>query len=198
MISVIIPTVRGREASLGRCVRAYMERFTFEPPEILIETGHACCGDAWNAGAAKASGEFLHWTADDLEPGFGWDRAALQAVGAHAIPAPIIYKPDGGIESVGGHWGQVPPLDWQETLNTCVVPFCSRKQWEQIGPHLPGVQYFGDNYFTDRAKAAGYRVAIRVEYGFVHHWEQPGRGAGMSEPDRMAHDKAIYEKATGA
>jgi hypothetical protein len=32
-------------------------------------------------------------------------------------------------------------------------------------------------------------------YAFTHHWAQPGRGAGMTEGERMLHDQAIFSAA---
>lgn len=192
MISVVIPTVDGREEHLERCVKAYRER-TVALVQLIIIRNRACCGDAWNEGAELAEGDFLHWTADDLEPAIEWDVPARECGARGEIPAPVIYKPDGSIESCGGWWDRVIP-DGEPTTNTSVVPFCTRAQWEDIRPHLPA-HYYTDNWFTYRAHLARLPVIVRSRYAFIHHWAQPGRGAGMTEQDRMAHDREVFEEA---
>jgi hypothetical protein len=190
-ISVVIPTIPGREAHLERCVNAYTERSHAEI-ELIVIPGRPTCGIAWNDGAAKAGGEYLHLTADDLEPLEGWDDAALETLRACKIPAPLILTPKGGIESAGGWWDRVP-VDWAPTTNTCVVPFCRRRDWEaNIGPSLE-CHYYTDDWFTDQCRRAGCEVVVRLPYRFMHHWASEGRG---DEPAKLERDRLIYEEAT--
>ncbi len=72
MISVVIPTVTGREDFFERCVYAY-EHNTANPIELIIYKDLPTCGRGWIKGAEDATGDYVHFTADDLEPALGWD-----------------------------------------------------------------------------------------------------------------------------
>lgn len=71
MISVVIPTVAGREHSLERCLAAY--RATADV-ELIVLADRQTCGVAWQEGIEQATGDYLHLSADDLEPHPGWDQ----------------------------------------------------------------------------------------------------------------------------
>jgi hypothetical protein len=198
VISIVVPTIAGREEHLARCLNAY-EKNTVSEIELIVVRGKPHCGAAWNAGIARAAGEFVHLTADDLEPHAGWDEAAIRrySLAAMRLPAPCIYRPDGKVESVGGDWPQTDTTRERNghiTANTCVIPFFPRVIWPSLGPMIEA-HYYTDNYFSDRARAAGWEFIISRRYAFTHHWASEGRGAGMTEPERLAHDRAIYEAA---
>jgi hypothetical protein len=193
VIRIVIPTVSGRSESLRRCLDAYLDCSRFQL-DFYIAWNRETCGHAWIDGAEEdGNWDFLHLTADDLEPHKGWDVAAVTACGLRTIPAPVVQKADGRFESSGGYWDRVHG-DWDHTDGTVVIPFCSREQYERIRPLL-AVHYYSDNWFTFRARKAGYSTVVRTSYRFTHHWEQAGRGAGMTQEERMIHDRAIYEEA---
>ena len=64
-----------------------------------------------------------------------------------------------------------------------------------MGP-LARIHYYSDNFLTDRARAAGWPCVLRTGYAFTHHWAQARRGAGMTQDQRMEHDRGLYEQAT--
>lgn len=175
----MIPTVDGREDHLARCIATYEER-TNSAFQIIVIKNRPACGIAWNEGAELAEGDFLHFTADDLEPARGWDLPARKAVKQGAIPECRLFNLDGS--------------EWQGPTGNCHVPFCSRPQWRKIGPHLPA-HYYTDDWFTVKAQQMGYPLKLMPGYDFTHHWAQPGRGAGMTEAERMVHDLAIFQEA---
>lgn len=190
MISIVLPTIKGREHHYQRAYRAYEER-TSSPFEILTLRNFDGCGRAWNAGAALARGEFIHFTADDLEPMEGWDEAAIDTIedGFERLPAPVTLRADGQVESAGGHWDRLPP-DGEITLNTCVIPFFRACDWAELGPIIE-THYYTDNYFSDQARRAGWEFVVRHGYVFKHHWAKEGRG---DEQARMAVDRAVYNQ----
>lgn len=202
MISVVIPTVAGREEHLERCLTAYAENTVGEGVELLVQRDHATCGLAWNAGVAEARGEFLHLTADDLEPRPGWNVPAQETVERGKLPAPVVLRrrliegyPVDVPETSGGHWGR-SLADREITLGTCVVPFCLLRDWRaNVGPSLE-THYFTDNWFTDQCRRAGLEFVVRQGYAFVHHWATAGRGAGMGESERIEHDRVTYQERT--
>lgn len=187
MISIIIPTIPGREVHFERCITAYQQR-TVSEFEILVEHGHPAVGPAWNAGAARARGDLLHFTADDLEPHEGWDVAADEAVQRGLLPAPRVVNAAGRLDSCGLHGVEME--DWAR-VPMSVVPFLPAALFEQIGPVLP-IHYFTDNWISWRAARAGWDTRVRRGFAFTHHWAQHGRGAGMTYDERMAHDRIAF------
>ncbi len=180
-ISVIIPTIDGREDDLARCVAAYAERSVHDT-QLVVVNNLPTCAHAWNNGAEEAAGDYLHFTADDLEPHAGWDDAAIEVVLAGGVPAPRVLEND----LRDGRDGEVMPMT--------AIPFCSKAQWERIRPVLE-IHYYSDDYFSHRARLAGWPAVFNSRYLFTHHRAQPGRGAGMTEAERMERDRVLYEAA---
>lgn len=187
MISIVVPTIRGREEHLERCLAAY-EANTSEKFELIIEHDHPACGPGWNAGAERATGDIIHFTADDLEPHEGWDVAALEALARGALPAPRLVNQHGLLDSCGLHGVEME--DWAP-VPMSVVPFMTRDQWQAIGPVLP-IHYFTDNWISWRAARAGWPTVVRRGFAFTHWWAEVGRGAGMTYQERMRSDQAAY------
>ena len=177
LISVVIPTVQGREEHLERCVDAYEHR-TNAQIETIIVRDEPTCGIAWQKGSELAGGYFLHFTADDLEPALGWDVRARRAAEDGIIPMPTIWN---------GVSGTLEPLG-PNTTGCTRIPFCTMKQWEQIGPMIP-LHYYTDNWFSHKAIQAGLLLRETHGYSFRHHWAMSARGAGMSQSERMVYDE---------
>lgn len=191
MISVVMPTVDGREVIVKRVLRAYAH-WTEEPQiEILLEKNHPTVGCAWQAGAERATGDYIHLGNDDCEPREGWWQPAVEACDAGFLPSPMVYDPTGYAQSLP-EWGKVAG-DWTP-VHCAMIPFMSRAMWEKIRPLFTG-HYHTDNFITDRAFMAGWPCRLRTGYAFTHYWAQPGRGAGMEEGQRMAYDQRLYRQA---
>ena len=178
-ISVVVPTVDGREAHFKRCFEAY--KATTPGMDWIAFKNLDTCGLGWQAGAEIFTGDYLHFTADDLEPHPGWAEAAMAAADQGIIPMPTIYAPDGSVEPLG-----------PATVGCTRIPFCTREQWDKIGPMIP-LHYYTDNWFSERARQAGLRLQEVPAFAFTHHWAQPARGAGMSQHERMVHDHQMFQ-----
>lgn len=187
MISIIIPTIDGREDHFKRAVAAYETRTT-HPYEIIIERNHPAVGPAWNAGAARAAGDCIHFTADDLEPHDGWDTAAMETLATGALPAPRITNQHGQLDSCGLHGVE---MEDGAHVAMSVIPFMPVQVWESIRPVLP-IHYFTDNWISWCANRIGWPARVNRRFRFTHHWAQWGRGAGMTQNERMEHDQAVY------
>jgi len=127
VITVVIPTIAGREHWLARCVAAY--EASCVDCELIVIPDRGACGIAWQEGAEQASGAFLHFSADDLEPHVGWAEAAVECVESGAIPSPRILNSDGSLQS-SGQWGVDLPAG--TVTDIARIPFMSRAQWEAI------------------------------------------------------------------
>ena len=182
-LAVIIPTIPGREQDLARATVAY-ER-TAPEAEVYVETGHACCGAAWIAGAAKAiedgPPDYLHFTADDLEPHDEWLETAIETADRGYVPAPLVFNPDGTLDSAGlAGFGQYrgPYSDWQYIGGT-TVPFLTCEMWETIrdgvAPILERTHYTTDLAISHAARYHGWETVIRPGMAFTHYTASPGR-----------------------
>lgn len=197
LISVIIPTVTGREASLARCLQAY-ERTTRQPHETIIVTDQPTCGIAWQIGLRQATGTHLHLTADDLEPHEGWADAALWDTLQNRIPCPTVLEPDGRIQSTHGvsasagvSAAAVAP---GQVVGFTTVPFLTRQQWEHVG-HMIDLHYCTDAWVSHRARLHGVETVACPSYRLTHWNEPTGRGAGMGSQDaRTIYDRQRYEE----
>jgi Glycosyl transferase family 2 len=189
MISVVVPTIPGREDHLARVIAAY--EATTPDLQLIVEHDHPTCAHAWNAGAARATGDYLHFGADDLVPAAGWWEPAVEAVDLGLMPAPRIVNADGGLDYCGEHGREL--TDWR-MVQMSVVPFFTAAQWRLIGPCLP-IHYYSDNYLSWRAAQAGHPTVVRRGYQFTHWWAQAGRGAGMTYEQRMRHDSQVFHAA---
>jgi hypothetical protein len=194
VITVIIPTVAGREEYFDRCWRAYTDLAAGQYElDLVIERDHSTCGLAWQAGTERMStySQYVHFTCDDIVPRPGWVVPAAEAAGRGFIPAPQVYGPDGTPQS-HPQVGQVG-TDWAEVYMTA-LPFVSRGQLEKIVPLLC-THYYSDDWFSYRARRAGWSTVLRTGYAFTHYYAQHLRGAGMTEDQRMRYDQGLYEQA---
>lgn len=197
VISVIIPTIQGREDLLVKCLASYEKTLASYTAlggnhELIVVGDKPTCGAAWNEGAARAKGDYLHFTADDIEALPGWWQGALSvANGVNQfatgdLPAPLVFNPDGSVQSCGGSWEQVEP-DGAVTEFTR-VPFLTRNQWERVGP-VPPVHYYSDNYVSAKARRLGIETRVCHRYQLVHHMSPVGR------LDVSADDERLYREA---
>lgn len=195
-ISVVIPTVTGRELSYARCVHAYRTRSDGATLELLTIKNAPTCGHAWLQAAKHAEGEYLHFTADDLEPHDDWWLPLVEACDRGTLPCPIVLNPDGSVQSAGGDLNEPACLlttigpDWTRVPFT-TVPFLSRAQYDRIG--MIPVHYFSDVWVSARGHQLGIETVLRPESRFTHHNEQAKRGAGMSQQARNEHDALRFQ-----
>jgi hypothetical protein len=187
-LSIVMPTIAGREEWLERTCKAFYA-LTETPFELLVEVDHPGCGPAWQAGGARAQGDYIFMAADDLEPkARGWETAAMDACDDNLLPAPLIYYPDGRLQSCG-EWWETLEGDNEETAFTR-APFMSRAQWEVAQPMLP-THYWTDNWVS--WKCWQQQIPTVVTYGFdlIHHLAGEGRNE-----ERMGSDGEIFARAT--
>jgi len=193
-VAIVIPTINGRSEHLARCLQAYAQ--TAPSAAIYVEHGHGSCGEAWIAGADKATQagfEYLHFSADDLEPHQGWLDVAIDTVDDGYIPAPLVFNPDGSLDSAGlENFGQYrgPYADWQYVEGT-TVPFLTRKMWERIG--MIPVHYCTDLWVSVIGRRRGWETVIRTAMRFTHHAAAPGRDYSRVPADTQAYGRYLAD-----
>lgn len=195
LISVVIPTVTGREELLEGTCRAFRDASGGTHLEFLIVRNESTCGEGWNRGAEQADGEYLLLGGDDLLPAVGALTCAVLAANNDVYPAPWIVRPDGTTECCGT-LGQglylMPGRDGIPCYNAA-VPFMRRDLWDTIGPSLE-IHYHADDYLAYNARfKAGLSVETRQAYKFTHLDGQIGkpRNVSLGEQHRWMYAKAV-------
>lgn len=188
MISVVIPTISARiEAGwLDRCLKAYLKTTETDWQPLVIRD-RPSCGIAWNEGIAQASGDYIHLSADDLEPLPGWWQPAIESVERNELPAARILNPDGTLQSCGTNDQE---HESGEEAAVARIPFATAAQFARIGPMMEE-QYMGDYWFSHRGRQLGLRTIVQREYAFIHHFAPQGR------KDSFAADLTAYRQRGG-
>lgn len=183
-LSVVIPTMTGREESLARCLAAY-KATSPELTEYVIVKDAAAWPTACNRGYHLASGDIVQLSADDLEPLPGWWEETLDWLDNHdELPAPVVLN-----HSADGPWDNAIDGPDKAVPEFTRIPIMRRDQWERIGD-WPEVNYVADVWVSKRGRTLGIETRMIHSYRFVHHWEQTGRKDG---PDEMARARATLE-----
>ena len=168
-ISVVMPTITGREEMWAWITPLYAER----APGFEIEL---CCPKDypnWPSGinAARPTGDYRLYTADDLEPLAGWADAMVACLDRGQVPAPQVWNwtKEGPPVNEGqdGPPGSIPAFSR--------IPALTRAMAEAIGPWPPELDYYADNWCSDIARLKGWETRVTEGFGFIHHWNQTGR-----------------------
>lgn len=197
MISIVIPTVAGREKLLEGTLDAFraVAEHDAQEVEFVIVRNRQTCGEGWNEGAEQADGQYLLLGGDDLVPWPGALEAAVFAAEDQVYPAPWIVRPDGSTECCGT-LGQGLYLEPGRDGIPCyngAIPFMLRNMWDVIGPSLP-IHYHADDYLAYRARfRAGLSVETCQAYKFTHLDGRVGKSNNirLGETHRWAYADAV-------
>lgn len=169
ILSVVIPTISGREESLARTIASYENTLEGVAHEIIVVKDENSWPRACNIGYGMAKGDMIHWTADDLEAAPGWYADVPSFLKEDELPAPTVfdYRLDGKFSNAED--GPDGTLTWFTR-----VPMCRRDQADRIGP-WPEITYYADVWFSEKARSVGIETRMLYTYRFVHHWSSVGR-----------------------
>jgi hypothetical protein len=178
-VSIVIPTISGREALFAQTLAAYKAS---KPDSVEFEfikvKDCSAIGSAWQAGALRASGTFTHLTADDVSPAGGWLDAAINATNRNEWPSPRILNVDGSIHSCGTLGGGMLLGDCADGTEcaSSPFPFYRTERFVQLGP-LPPIHYYADDLLGWRARSTGLTPKVCRDYLLTHHEGTVGRAA---------------------
>lgn len=197
-VSVVIPTIPGREDLFEQTVAAYREAQSVEL-EIIAPKGFASIGEAWAAGAAKATGEFVHLSADDVIPSASAIGAGVRKVSAGVYPSPRVLNADGTLHSCGTMGGGML-LPEAPTGTPCAAspfPFFRAQHAPTLLKDFPPIHYYADDLLGHRARCIGLSVEACREYEFTHLEGTVGRSAvaARSMFDRQTFLEAVCESS---
>ena len=184
MISVVIPTITGREHWLERAI--FSLDVTTPEYELLVYRDLPTCGTGWNVGIIDATGDYILLFADDLEAHEGWWQAGIDALSRNVIPCPRIVNPDGTLQSCGTFPEEAPNGTPSVVAR---VPFLTKHMAQTMHPIFEN-HYMGDHWITWRGKVLGWPTLVVREMEFTHHFAQEGR------IDTLASDVRAYHRAT--
>lgn len=185
-ISIVVPTIPGRERYLNRCIAGYKR--TAPRAQVLIVRGQPSCGLAWEAGLEQARGRYVHLTADDIVPHANWWKPAIKCVDNGGVPVAEV------VDAARRPLYCDAPLGKLGTFPNILIPFLSREQLELGGWVIP-THYGTDDWVTYRAVRLGLKVEQVKGYKFTHHVAKQGRNYGRRAWD--VHELCKYMRADG-
>lgn len=160
--------MKGREQYLQNCKGSYAAHT--EDYELIVVPDKKGCGEAWVAGADRAVGDYIHFSADDLCAHAGWSASGSSVCDFGFLPAPRILNTDGSLQSCGS-WGHDAETGEQTFFTR--IPFLSREQWRTIAPlvtdFLRESHYYTDNVISWAARREGIETGVHQGYLFTHH-----------------------------
>lgn len=184
VISVVCPTVTGREHWLARALDSIAA--TTHDFKWLQYQDLPTCGAGWNEGIQDAEGDYILLFADDLEAHPGWLEAAIAAADRGVIPCARILNPDGSLQSCGTFAEEAP--DGTPSV-VARIPFLTSEMALAMHPILPN-HYMGDHWITWKGQQLGWPTLVVRDMVFTHHFAQEGR------IDSLASDVKAYHRAT--
>jgi len=170
LISIVVPTISGREELLSLCRAAYLETTECEFEFLIVENAPTC-NAAWNIGLKQAKGDILHLSADDLEPHPHWDTVGLYWLSNGYLPCPRVLNTDGSLQSCGNEAAEAITGTSSDVAR---VPLFPRSLLSAVYPILD-TQYMGDYWVTAQARKVGWDTVVVRDFVFTHHMAQEGR-----------------------
>jgi hypothetical protein len=179
---VVMPTISGREEMWAQMVEFYQSRTPGYELEILSPKDYRNWPTAINT--AKPKGSYILYGADDLEPLEGWADAMVGCLDRGEVPAPQVWN-----------WvKEGPPVNVNEDgppgsrAAFTRVPALTRDLALAVGP-WPEIDYYSDNWVSDKARILGWETRVTDGFDFIHHWHQHGR---LDAGDWVGRNKPLY------
>ena len=178
LISVVVPTVPGREEWLEKCVARYEKNTA--GAEIIVVRDQPTCAEAWERGFEQSAGDYVHFTADDIVPVRGWWKDAVKYLDRGVIPVGVVFEE-------GRKFFSETPMGPK-----IMIPFLTREMLNQGDWFLP-IHHGSDDWITYRAAQLGLPRLYCSSYA-VHHYMAPqGR-----VPERRSRDLKTLAEAMRA
>lgn len=176
MISIVVPTVPGREEWLEKCLAGYKK--TAPKAEVIVVRGEPTCAQAWEKGFEQSTGKYVHFTADDIVPLGAWWQDAITFLDKGIIPVADVVEDDKRFRCP-------TPMNVLKVM----IPFLTRGMLN-LGEWFLPIHHGSDDWITYRAVRLGFRVQFCPSYVVRHYIAPEGR-----VPERRAGDLAILENA---
>ena len=176
MISIVVPTVDGREEWLEKCLAGYSR--TAPNAEIIVVRDQPTCAEAWEEGYGKSTRAYVHFTADDIVPANDWWQGPMEMLDKGIIPVADVFED-------GRRFLCKTPMGVFKVM----IPFLTRGMLE-LGDWFLPIHHGSDDWITYRAVTLGFRFALCPSY-IIHHYVAPqGR-----IPERRSKDLKVLANA---
>jgi glycosyltransferase involved in cell wall biosynthesis len=168
VLTVVVPTLSGREESLARGIASYEDTLAGVKLEIIVVKDRSTWPAACNEGYEKSKGDVILFTSDDLEAMPGWWEAAKYHLDEFdELPAPRVYNflppPEGDWDNAeDGPHGAITPFTR--------IPIMRRDQWERIGRWPDDLIYYADLWVSEKGRHVGIETRMVHGFDFIHHW----------------------------
>lgn len=182
VLSVLIPTIDGREAMLEKVKEAFRELHG-DTVEILSTKGYSW-GSGINELTNMASGQYWLFACDDTIPQPGWFDAARAMVDEGLTPASRYFHKDGTPLHERDVQPHGTPVEW------CRSFLVTRQIWEEIGTMID-TTWWADIDYSERLDASGRTVTACDGYNFTH-LDSERTWLTTEEEDRQ---RKVYEEA---
>lgn len=169
-LSVVIPTIDGRQESLKRTLASYRKTLRDVEYELVVVENYPSWPAACNHGYRQTVGDVIHFGSDDLAPIAGWHVPALEWLAQHnELPAARVMN-----GRANGVFDNIADGADGALVHFTRVPIMRREQYNLIGP-WPEIPYYADIWLSEKARALGINTRILYGYAFVHHRSEIGR-----------------------
>lgn len=185
MISVVVPTISGREESLAQVLDAYEDKLSDTEHEVIVIEDFPTWPDACNQGYSQSRGEILLFGADDLFPVSGFHRKALAWLEEYdELPAPRIWENTLDGDHSNTEDGPDGAITWFTR-----VPIMRRDQYLRIG-RWPSIIYLADIWVSEKGRKIGIETRMVYGFDFLHKRVQIGRVDTPANMDKSWGDLA--------
>ena len=159
-LSVLIPTVGGRERMLQQVTDMVYGQFPFGSVEVRTIEGHSW-GEGLNRLIAAAKGRYLSCCCDDTVPQQGWFDAGRAMLDRGVEPASRYFTVD------GDPLHPVDEMPHGEQVGWCRSFLLTREMFETVGPFIDATWY-ADWDYSERLVAAGWPIRACDGFAFTH------------------------------
>jgi len=197
-VSVVIPTIQGRGILFDKTRAAYeATKPDSVEYEVIVVRDCTTIGEAWRLGAAAATGDWVHLSADDVLPHEGWFQAALDSACRMEYPSPRLENKDGSLHSCGTMGGGMllPECPDGTRCNGSPFPFFRADYLTELLGGFPSIHYYADDLLAQRASAIGLSATVCRDYCFTHLEGTHGRAQVAARA--MADQKTFLDCVAG-
>lgn len=186
-LTLVVPTIDGRELSLQRVLHSYSER-TAIPYVVKVGHNYSSIGKAWADILPDLTTELAHLGTDDVTAESRWAKEIRWEWEEHAgLAVPLMMRMPGETLESHGAWGVMHAA--RTEVPWCGVPIIPRCCYAACSEALVETDYpqnYSDNVLCDVLRAHGHMLVARPDYRLGHWHADGGLGATRDHRDEPA------------
>lgn len=190
-LTLLVPTVEGRERSLERTMLSYAENSPGVFTQRIVK-GYPSIGAAWADTLPTTHTDLAHLTTDDVTAESKWRREIIKEWDDHrGLAVPLVMRMPGmELESHGRHGAM---YIHRTQVFWCGVPVVPKCCYQAISTALltaapmGDIHYYSDNLTSDVLRMHGHQQIALPSYRLGHWWADGG-----ARSERWATDETNY------